>query len=78
MPIDWNNFVDQELAKGSPRYSLWDRYTSMYYYAVLNIGQNEYGPVSIFEMMLATMTLLISTVFNALILGDVAALLSVF
>lgn len=77
MPLDWVNFVDERLAKGTSDYTLFDRYIAMYYYAVLNIGSNEFGPVSPYEMLFTTLSLLLSTVFNNLIISDIISLLGI-
>ena len=48
----------------------------MLYYAVLNLGSNEFGPVNEIEMAYLVSTLIVSALFNALIFGDVAGLVS--
>jgi hypothetical protein len=52
------------------------RYYTMLYYAVLNLGSNEFGPVNEIEMLFLTCTLIVSSLFNALIFGDVVGLVS--
>lgn len=50
----------------------------MVYYAILFIGGNEQGPVNRIEMFSTTVIVIISIMFNTLILGDVASLLATF
>ena len=47
----------------------------MLYYAILILGANELGPVSTYELMFIAMTLLFSSLLNALIFGDIASLI---
>ena len=60
MPLDWANYVDQRLFTNE--YSLGYRYKTMLYYAVLNIGLNEFGPVNNIEYLYLIVTLIISAV----------------
>ena len=76
MPIEWLNYGDQELGKNSKNYTLTRRYFLMLYYAILDLGNNEFGPVNEVEMVFLAITMTLSAVFNALIFGDVAGLVS--
>ena len=49
----------------------------MLYYAILNLGSNEFGPVNNFEFTFLIFTLIGSAMLNAIIFGDVATLVSV-
>lgn len=75
MPLDWHNYVDAGIF--TSEYSLWFRYETMVYQAVLNVGINEFGPVNEVEMLFMLSTLIMSSLLNALIFGDVAVLISV-
>lgn len=76
MPIDWINYVDQKLAANSYDYDNFFRYLSMLYYGVLYLGANEMGPVSPAEMFHATAILIISSLMNAILFGDIASLMN--
>ena len=47
------------------------------YYALLNVGSNEFGPVNELEMIFLVITLIFSAFLNALIFGDVVGLIEV-
>ena len=49
----------------------------MFYEALLDLGSNEFGPVNEVEMLYFVMTLLASSLLNALIFGDIATLLAI-
>lgn len=49
----------------------------MLYCGVLILGSNEFGPVNEIEMIFLVITLLVSSVLNALIFGDIAVLAGV-
>ena len=71
-PFDWINFVDSKIFSKSDH--LLQKYTTMLYYGVLIIGQNELGPVNEIEMVYSILTLMFSALLNALIFGDIASL----
>jgi hypothetical protein len=48
----------------------------MYYYAILNIGQNELGPVNIPEFLFVVFTLIISSIMMSIVFGDVVTVVS--
>jgi len=50
---------------------------TMLYCGVLILGSNEFGPVNEIEMIFLVITLLVSSVLNALIFGDIAVLAGV-
>jgi hypothetical protein len=76
MPINWLNYVDQELASSSKIYTLFFRYSSMLYYGILNLGQNEFGPVTSYEILYCFSTLLISSLLQSILFGDIAGLIA--
>ena len=76
-PIDWKNYVDQELGIDSVKYTTSFRYLTMLYYGVMNLGSNEFGPVNQQDFVFLVLTLICSALLNALIFGDVATLVSV-
>ena len=47
----------------------------MLYMGVLDLGINEFGPVNEEEMLFLVVTLIASSLLNALIFGDVATLI---
>ena len=49
----------------------------MLYYGILNLGSDEFGPVNEIEMIFCVFTLIISSMLNSVIFGDIASLLSV-
>ena len=49
----------------------------MLYLGVLDLGINEFGPVNEEEMAFLVITLIASSLLNALIFGDVATLIQV-
>lgn len=53
------------------------RYLLMFYYSTLIQGFNEVGPVNSIEMGFAMLALLLGSMFNALIFGDIASLISI-
>jgi hypothetical protein len=70
-PIDWLNYGDAELGTTSEVYTFGFTYWLMIYYAVLNTGANEFGPVSVVDFVFVFMTLLISTMLVVLVFGDI-------
>ena len=54
-----------------------ERYFVLLYYALLNVGSNEFGPVNELEMIFLVITLIFSAFLNALIFGDVVGLIEV-
>jgi len=74
MPLDWVNYVDQRLY--STEYDLSFRYTTMLYYAILDLGSNEFGPANNIEFAFLIATLICSALLNAIIFGDIASLVS--
>jgi hypothetical protein len=75
VPLNWANFVDQRTF--SAEYDLFFRYTTMFYEALLDLGSNEFGPVNEVEMAYFVMTLMASSLLNALIFGDIASLMAI-
>ena len=75
MPLEWANYIDQRVFDSN--YSVAFRYKSMLYYALLNIGMNEFGPVNEIEFTFLIATLIVSALMNALIFGNVASLVAV-
>tara|TARA_B110000285_G_C14665287_1_gene397877 strand:- start:108 stop:365 length:258 start_codon:yes stop_codon:yes gene_type:complete len=49
----------------------------MFYEALLDLGSNEFGPVNEVEMAYFVMTLMASSLLNALIFGDIASLMAI-
>ena len=47
----------------------------MFYEALLDLGINEFGPVNEIEMLYFVITLMASSLLNALIFGDIATLM---
>lgn len=75
LPLNWANYVDQRVF--SAEYDLGYRYLTMLYMGVLDLGINEFGPVNEEEMAFLVITLIASSLLNALIFGDVATLIQV-
>ena len=50
------------------------KYMTVLYNAVLILGTNELGPVNTEEMFYVTLMLLLSTLINLFILGDIISL----
>jgi len=75
LPLNWANFGDQRTF--SAEYDLFFRYTTMFYEALLDLGSNEFGPVNEVEMLYYVVTLMASSLLNALIFGDIASLLAI-
>ena len=72
-PIDWldyhtSKFLDDDI-------SLTQKYSTALYLGVLMISNNEMGPVNSVELATATMFLLLSSILNAQIFGDIAVLI---
>lgn len=53
-----------------------DRYLLFYYYGVLTLVSNELLPTNYYEILVATMLVLIGTIFIGLIIGEFTSLLS--
>jgi hypothetical protein len=49
----------------------------MFYEALLDLGLNEFGPVNEIEMTYYVLTLLASSILNAIFFGDIASLMAV-
>jgi hypothetical protein len=47
----------------------------MYYYALLNFGSNEFGPVNKEDMMFIICTMIISVLISNIVLGDISSLM---
>jgi hypothetical protein len=75
MPLDWVNFVDQEMF--TKKYSFAFRYKTMMYMAILQLGSNEIGPVNEIEMIFCVFNLIGAAILNALLFGDIAGLVGV-
>ena len=69
MPLDWVNYSESKLF--TEEYGYGKRYFTMLYHALLIIGQNEFGPVNIAEMLYVTFTLLYSIILSALVFSDI-------
>ena len=50
-------------------YDDWFRYAVLYYNGVLFLGGNEMGPRSELEIIIATLILMICSIFNATLFG---------
>lgn len=71
-PADWINFPDQKLFTNDYGFAM--RYYIMFYYSILILGTNEMGPVNVVEILVMAILLLISSLINALVFGDIASL----
>lgn len=50
------------------------RYSLMFYYGILLVGQNEFGPVNISELIFFFVSLVVSGILTSLIFGDIASI----
>ena len=73
-PLDWVNFVDCRLY--AEDYGFTMVFITNFYYAVLILGSNELGPVNAIEMGWHVASLLLSTLLNVFVLGDVVSLVT--
>lgn len=76
-PIDYVNFFDHGLGITSKEYTTSYRYFTVVYYAVLNIGGNEMGPVNNPEFIFFIIIMMVSAFLKAIVFGDVASLISI-
>ena len=72
-PTEWINFKDSKLF--SPSTSKLEQYLSCIYYAVLMMGFNEMGPVNLIEMLFAVLSLLLTSLINALIFSEIVMII---
>ena len=73
-PLDWVDFPSQRLFKTETDKGY--RYITLLYYSVLDMFCNELGPVNTAEMSYFIGTLLLGSMINALIFGDITFLIS--
>ena len=73
MPLDWVNYEEARLFTKDA--DLWYRYSVLLYQALLNLGQNEFGPVNVMEFFYFLFTLIVSAMLSALLFGDIANLI---
>lgn len=71
-PLDWVNYGDQELF--TAEMTLMKRFLLNFYYGILILGANEIGPVNKLEMIGCTFFLIISSLLNAILFGQIADL----
>ena len=69
MPLDWVNYVDAR--PYTTEYDIYKRYWTMLYYGILNVGQNEFGPVNEIEYLYMMMTLSVSVIIQVFLFGEV-------
>lgn len=58
----------------SEHYTLTNIYAEMYYHGIMLYGLGDIGPVNTEEQIYLSMVIIISTVFGALVLGDLTSL----
>ena len=58
--------------------SILNKYLTMLYYAIEILGSNEIGPVNTIEMIYVTSVLLLSSMLNTQIFGEIVLLVMVF
>lgn len=75
-PLDWVNYVDCRLYDADYGFAM--VFFTNFYYAVLILGSNEIGPVNPIEMGWHVASLLLSTLLNVFVLGDVVSLVTSF
>jgi len=74
-PLDWVNAWDSELF--SDDMTIYKKYFTLLYYAILYIGNNEIGPVNSIEIGMCSLLLILSSLLNTQIFGEIAMLVAV-
>ena len=73
-PLNWADVSEtEELYNES--YGVLNQYITMFYNALLILGTNELGPVNPEEALYISAVLIMSTILNVVIFGDIASLL---
>jgi hypothetical protein len=73
-PSDWSNYIESDLF--SDENSLAFKFFMSLYTAIMMLGSNEIGPVNKSEIAFCSVCLLISSLINAQIFGEMAVLIS--
>ena len=71
--MDWLDYTESKFLDDD--ISLTQKYSTALYLGVLMISNNEMGPVNSVELATATIFLLLSSILNAQIFGDIAVLI---
>ena len=74
-PNDWIDYTQSKLL--TDEYTFLEKYITMLYMAVLQLGINELGPVNPVEMIVFTIGLICCSFLNALLFGDIVNLIYV-
>ena len=72
MPIDFVNPADQGLFTN--KWSVWQKYCNLFYYAQINLGNGEMGPVNIEEFAFLVVTMIISTLVFTNVFGEIVGI----
>ena len=67
-PSDWVNYLDSDLHESK----MLNKYLKLLYYSILVIGNNEMGPVNPNEMFVMTILILLSSILNSIVFGEIA------
>ena len=72
MPIDFVNPADQGFH--TEKWSVWQKYCNLFYYAQINLGLGEIGPVNIQESAFLAMTMIISALVFTNVFGEIVGI----
>ena len=73
-PTDWINYADASIfSKDTPKEV---QYIISLYTSVLILGTNELGPQNISELLFVTLIMILTSLVNAIIFGEMAVLIS--